>query len=84
VCLSVNTVKTHLAGIYRELGAGARKEVVRRARELGPRQASRNLAHIRAAAFALVHPFRMKRLWSSRVILTPWPGCDRSPDPTAD
>lgn len=29
----------------------------------------------------LVHPFRMKRPWSLGVILTPWPGCDRSPDP---
>jgi LuxR family maltose regulon positive regulatory protein len=33
--LSVNTVKTHLKGIYRKLGATRRGEAVRRARELG-------------------------------------------------
>jgi LuxR family maltose regulon positive regulatory protein len=32
--LSVNTVKTHLAAIYRKLEAGRRREAVRRAREL--------------------------------------------------
>jgi LuxR family transcriptional regulator, maltose regulon positive regulatory protein len=32
--LSVNTVKTHLAAIYRKLGANGRREAVRRAREL--------------------------------------------------
>lgn len=32
--LSVNTVKTHLAGIYRKLGVGRRREAVLRAREL--------------------------------------------------
>jgi LuxR family maltose regulon positive regulatory protein len=32
--LSVNTVKTHLAAIYRKLGASGRREAVRRAREL--------------------------------------------------
>ena len=32
--LSVNTVKTHLAAIYRKLGARGRREAVRRAREL--------------------------------------------------
>lgn len=32
--LSVNTVKTHLAAIYRKLGVGGRREAVRRAREL--------------------------------------------------
>jgi LuxR family maltose regulon positive regulatory protein len=32
--LSVNTVKTHLAAIYRKLGTGRRREAVRRAREL--------------------------------------------------
>jgi LuxR family maltose regulon positive regulatory protein len=31
--LSVNTVKTHLAGIYRKFGVGGRREAVRRARE---------------------------------------------------
>ncbi len=33
--LSVNTVKTHLKGIYRKLAASRRGEAVRRARELG-------------------------------------------------
>jgi LuxR family transcriptional regulator, maltose regulon positive regulatory protein len=32
--LSVNTVKTHLAAIYRKLSVGGRREAVRRAREL--------------------------------------------------
>lgn len=34
MCLSVNTVKTHLAAIYRKLTASRRKEAVLRAREL--------------------------------------------------
>lgn len=34
MCLSVNTVKTHLAAIYRKLAARRRREAVRRAREL--------------------------------------------------
>ncbi len=34
MCLSVNTVKTHLAAIYRKLAASKRKEAVRWAREL--------------------------------------------------
>jgi LuxR family maltose regulon positive regulatory protein len=34
MCLSVNTVKTHLAAIYRKLTASKRKEAVLRAREL--------------------------------------------------
>ena len=34
LCLSVNTVKTHLAGIYRKLAASRRREAVLRAREL--------------------------------------------------
>jgi LuxR family maltose regulon positive regulatory protein len=34
LCLSVNTVKTHLAAIYRKLPANRRREAVLRAREL--------------------------------------------------
>ena len=34
LCLSVNTVKTHLAAIYRKLPASSRREAVLRAREL--------------------------------------------------
>ena len=34
LCLSVNTVKTHLAAIYRKLPASRRREAVVRAREL--------------------------------------------------
>ena len=34
LCLSVNTVKTHLAAIYRKLPASRRREAVLRAREL--------------------------------------------------
>jgi LuxR family maltose regulon positive regulatory protein len=34
MCLSINTVKTHLAAIYRKLAASRRKEAVLRAREL--------------------------------------------------
>jgi LuxR family transcriptional regulator, maltose regulon positive regulatory protein len=34
MCLSVNTVKTHLAAIYRKLAASRRREAVTRAREL--------------------------------------------------
>jgi LuxR family maltose regulon positive regulatory protein len=34
LCLSVNTVKTHLAAIYRKLPATRRREAVLRAREL--------------------------------------------------
>lgn len=34
MCLSVNTVKTHLAAIYRKLAVGGRKKAVVRAREL--------------------------------------------------
>jgi LuxR family maltose regulon positive regulatory protein len=34
LCLSVNTVKTHLAAIYRKLPASRRREAVTRAREL--------------------------------------------------
>ena len=34
LCLSVNTVKTHLAAIYRKLSVGRRREAVLRAREL--------------------------------------------------
>ncbi|GIF00837.1 LuxR C-terminal-related transcriptional regulator [Paractinoplanes rishiriensis] len=34
LCISVNTVKTHVKNIYRKLGAGRRKEAVRLAREL--------------------------------------------------
>ena len=44
--LSVNTVKTHLAAIYRKLGASGRREAVRRAREL--------------ELLLAVHPFRMR------------------------
>ena len=39
--LSVNTVKTHLAAIYRKLGASGRRDAVRRARELELLLASR-------------------------------------------
>lgn len=35
LCLSRNTVKTHLRAIYRKLGAASRSEAVARARELG-------------------------------------------------
>jgi LuxR family maltose regulon positive regulatory protein len=34
MCLSVHTVKTHLAAIYRKLSASKRREAVARAREL--------------------------------------------------
>ena len=34
LCLSVNTVKTHLAAIYRKLPASRRREAVSRARQL--------------------------------------------------
>ena len=34
LCLYVNTIKTHLAAIYRKLAAGKRREAVLRAREL--------------------------------------------------
>ena len=34
LCLSVNTVKTHLAAIYRKLPASRRRDAVLRAREL--------------------------------------------------
>ena len=34
LCLSVNTVKTHIAAIYRKLPAGRRRDAVLRAREL--------------------------------------------------
>jgi LuxR family maltose regulon positive regulatory protein len=34
LCLSINTVKTHLAAIYRKLSVGRRREAVSRARQL--------------------------------------------------
>ncbi len=33
--VSVNTVKTHLKGVFRKLGVNRRTDAVRRARELG-------------------------------------------------
>jgi LuxR family maltose regulon positive regulatory protein len=35
MCISVNTVKTHIKSIYRKLAAARRGEAVRRARQLG-------------------------------------------------
>jgi LuxR family maltose regulon positive regulatory protein len=35
LCLSVNTVKTHLKSVYRKLAVSRRGEAVRRARDLG-------------------------------------------------
>ncbi|MFE2039360.1 response regulator transcription factor, partial [Streptomyces sp. NPDC059477] len=35
LCVSVNTVKTHLKGVYRKLAVNRRNDAVRRARELG-------------------------------------------------
>jgi LuxR family maltose regulon positive regulatory protein len=34
LCLSVNTVKTHIRNIYRKLAATRRRDAVRKAREL--------------------------------------------------
>ena len=34
LCVSVNTVKTHISSLYRKLGAGRRRDAVMAAREL--------------------------------------------------
>jgi LuxR family maltose regulon positive regulatory protein len=34
MCVSVNTIKTHVKNIYRKLDTGRRRDAVRRAREL--------------------------------------------------
>jgi LuxR family maltose regulon positive regulatory protein len=44
LCVSVNTVKTHLSNIYGKLGVHSRREAVAQAKELGLVQQTRGPA----------------------------------------